>query len=201
MKFVASSKIQSVVLNDSVGSGSVPFIRGGKQTTLPSEHTYSGAIYGRIKGTGLSFKGIEMQTLVTTPTEVIGFGAAGNVVWRKPLNGLKASNQALDAVKLTAKDKDSINFLVGMPIRSRMIRHLTDASNYAIGVISGAVILDQVSDQLIGNGLGSHNRDQIDNEQVRDLVEEVGENLLDGEEESEEQEADYSYDDGGDFDF
>ena len=63
------------------------------------------------------------------------------------------------------------------------------------------MILDQVSDQLIGNGLGSHNRDQIDNEQVRDLVEEVGENLLDGEEESEEQEADYSYDDGGDFDF
>jgi hypothetical protein len=199
MKFVTSNKIQSVEMNGSVGTQL--FVKGGRKTALPSEHTYSGVIYGRIKGTGLSLKGIEMQTLVTTPTEVIVFGAAGNVVWRKPLNGLQASNQALDAVKLTAKDKDSINFVVGMPIRSRMIRHLTDASTYALGVVTGAVILDQVSGEFIGNGTGSHSRDEIDPEHIRDLVEEVGENFVDGEEENEEQEADYSYDDGGDFDF
>lgn len=199
MKFVKSDKIESVVFNKSVADFGQ--ILGGKKINFPSEELYSGVIYGRIKGTGVSLKGLETQALVTTPTEVVIYGKEGRVVWRKPLKGLKASNQALDAVKVMASDRESVNFTVGMPIRSRMIQHLTDATNYSIGLVAGAVVLDQVSGQILSGGSASENRDDINSDRLRDLAEEVGENFLDGDEEGEQQEEEDSYDDGGDFDF
>ena len=199
MKFVKSNKIESVVFNKSAADFGQ--ILGGKKIKFPSEELYSGVIYGRIKGTGVSLKGLETQALVTTPTEVVIYGKEGRVVWRKPLKGLKASNQALDAVKVTASDRESVNFIVGMPIRSRIIQHLLDASNYSIGLVAGSIVLDQISGQISNGGPTSNSRDEIDSERVRDLVEEVGENLADEDEESEEEDDGYSYDDGGDFDF
>jgi hypothetical protein len=82
-----------------------------------------------------------------------------------------------------------------------MIQHLSDASNYSIGLVAGSIVLDQISGQISNGGPISNGRDEIDSERVRDLVEEVGENLADQDEESEEEDEGYSYDDGGDFDF
>jgi hypothetical protein len=199
MKFVKSDKIESVVFNKSAADFGQ--ILGGKKINFPSDEVYSGVIYGRIKGTGVSLKGLETQALVTTPKEVVIYGKEGRVVWRKPLKGLKASNQALDAVKVTASDRESVNFIVGMPIRSRMIQHLSDASNYSLGLVAGAIVLDQVTSEISNSGSIPQGRDEIDSERVRDFVEEVGENLGDEDEESEETDEGYSYDDGGDFDF
>jgi hypothetical protein len=199
MKFVKSEKIESVVFNKSAADFVQIF--GVKKINFPSDELYSGVIYGRIKGTGVSLKGLETQALVTTPKEVVIYGKEGRVVWRKPLKGLKASNQALDAVKVTASDRESVNFIVGMPIRPRMIQHLSDASNYSIGLVAGAIVLDQVTGEISSSGSISQGRDEIDSERVRDFVEEVGENLADEDEESEGADEGYSYDDGGDFDF
>jgi hypothetical protein len=82
-----------------------------------------------------------------------------------------------------------------------MIQHLSDAANYSIGLVAGSIVLDQISGQISNGGPTSNSRDEIDSERVRDLVEEVGENLADEDEESEEEDEGYSYDDGGDFDF
>jgi hypothetical protein len=82
-----------------------------------------------------------------------------------------------------------------------MIQHLSDASNYSIGLVAGAIVLDQASGEISNGGSTSQGRDEIDSERVRDFVEEVGENLADEDEESEETVEGYSYDDGGDFDF
>lgn len=199
MKFVKSDKIESVVFNKSAADFGQ--ILGGKKINFPSDELYSGVIYGRIKGTGVSMKGLETQALVTTPTEVIIYGKEGRVVWRKPLKGLKASNQALDAVKVTASDRESVNFIVGMPIRSRMIQHLSAASNLSIGLIAGAIVLDQATGEISNTGSISQGRDEIDSDRLRDFVEEVGENFSDEDDESEETDEENSYNDGGDFDF
>lgn len=94
---------------------------------IPPDVRFSGAILGRIKGTGISLRGIEFMVMVTTETEAIVYGRNGEIRWRKPLSGMSASRQALDSVRFVARDGDEIKFVTGFPPRKKVINHLIAA--------------------------------------------------------------------------
>jgi hypothetical protein len=66
---------------------------------------------GSIKDQGVSLKGLEFIILGTSPTEIVIFGSDSEVEWRKPLAGLGAENQSVDAVWIKASDGEVIRFL------------------------------------------------------------------------------------------
>lgn len=165
----------------------------------------SGAVLGRIKGTGISFRGIEYQAMVTTPQEVIIVGKDGAIRWQKALQGLKVGNQALDAVRLTAADGDSVNFVVGTPNRPRVIKHLRAAAGLASGIVAGAAALMTTPNGVFGLPGNSESHQRLTPDQIRDLIEEAGDVFMEDEETEEGGYEDVyddggdSYDDGGDF--
>ena len=119
MKFVTRSNGQSVALNDGVTES--------RLNLIPADLSFSGVMLGRIKGTGVSLRGLEFMVLVTTPTEAIVFGRDGVTRWRKPLAGMTASNQALDAVRFVSADGEEMKFITGSPSRSEIINHMVEA--------------------------------------------------------------------------
>ena len=94
---------------------------------IPADQLFSGVMLGRIKGKGISVRGLEFMVLVTTPTEAIVYGRNGVIQWRKPLLGMKASKQAFDSVRFIAADGAEIKFITGFPPRKKIIQHLAEA--------------------------------------------------------------------------
>ena len=123
MKFVNKSAGKSVGINMRVSDKLLE--------AIPVSVKFSGAVLGRIKGTGLSFKGIEQMVLLTTPSEAIVYGTDGQEKWRKPLMGMIAENQSLDAVRFIASDGDEIKFVTGAPSRSKIIAHIVASVDFA----------------------------------------------------------------------
>jgi hypothetical protein len=119
MKFVARADGHSVALTMGISDGRLQII--------PENVQFSGVVLGRIKNTGISIRGIEFMLLVTTPNEVIVYGDAGVIHWRKPLAGMKAENQFIDAVRFIAADGEQIRFVTGFPPRKKVINHLIEA--------------------------------------------------------------------------
>ena len=97
---------------------------------IPANVKFSLAVYGRIKGSGISWKGLEGMFLLVTPSEVIVYGAHGREWWRKPLIGIRVKKQALDAIKLRAADGDEIKFVTGV-MRGQTIAHMAAAVEFA----------------------------------------------------------------------
>jgi hypothetical protein len=119
MRFVTRSEGHSVAKNLGVSDALLNLI--------PPDVQFSAVILGRIKGTGISMRGIEFMVMVTTPTEAIVYGRNGEIRWKKPLSGMTASRQALDSVRFVPTDGDGINFITGFPSRRRVIKHLVAA--------------------------------------------------------------------------
>lgn len=126
MQFVTRANGHSVALTMGLSDSHLNLI--------PADLTFSGVMLGRIKGTGISIKGLEFMVLVTTPTEAIVFGRNGATHWRKPLAGMTASNQGLDSVRFVAGDGSDIKFITGFPPRAKIIRHLFAAELNARGL-------------------------------------------------------------------
>lgn len=158
----------------------------------------SGAILGRIKGTGFSLRGLEPQILVSTPKDVVIIGRKGAIRWRKPLLGLRVGNQSIDAVRLTAADGDSVNFTVGLPLRPRVIKHLRLATELAAGIVAGSAALMTTLNGTFGLPGDSESHQRLTPDQIRDLVQEAGEMVMQ-DEESDESEFEETYEDDGDF--
>lgn len=76
---------------------------------------------GRVKGKGVSPRGLEFMTLAVCPPDLVVFGRKSAEVWRKPLKGMKAEPQAIDAVRFTAADGESIRWITGLPYRKQLI--------------------------------------------------------------------------------
>ena len=123
MKFVTRSEGQTVALTMGVSDALLSLI--------PAHVTFSGVMLGRIKGTGISVRGIEFMVLVTTPSEAIVYGRNGEVRWEKPLAGMTASRQGIDAVRFIAADGQQIRFVTGFPPRKKVIKHLVEAERYS----------------------------------------------------------------------
>jgi len=126
MQFVTRANGHSVALTMGVSDNLLNFI--------PADLTFSGVMLGRIKGTGISIKGLEFLVLVTTPTAAIVFGGTGARHWRTPLAGLTAIHQGLDSVRFVAADGSDIKFITGFPPRAKIIRHLFAAELNARGL-------------------------------------------------------------------
>ena len=132
MKFVQNIIGNQVALTPGVNSSLL-----GR---VPSGIYFSGAMMGRIKGTGISIKGLEMMILITTRDEVVVFGQDSVEHWRKPLVGMVCENQALDAVRFTAVDGDSIRFVTGTPSRKKILSHMQNAISFAATGEEGEVV-------------------------------------------------------------
>ena len=97
---------------------------------IPATVKFSLAVYGRIKGSGISWKGLDGMFLLVTPSEVIVYGAHGREWWRKPLIGMRVEKQALDAIRFLAADGDEIKFATGV-MRGKTIAHMAAAAEFA----------------------------------------------------------------------
>jgi hypothetical protein len=123
MRFVTRSEGHSVAKNMGVSDALLNLI--------PPDVQFSAVILGRIKGTGISMRGIEFMVMVTTPTEAIVYGRNGEIRWKKPLAGMTSSRQALDSVRFVPKDGDEIKFITGFPSRRRVIKHFVEAEEFS----------------------------------------------------------------------
>lgn len=142
MKFVENVNGAQVALT--------PGINGSLLGRVPSGIYFSGAMAGRIKGTGISIKGIEMMILVTTRDEAVVFGYDSVEHWRKPLVGMVCENQALDAVRFTAVDGDSIRFVTGTPSRKKILSHMQLAISFAATDEEGEIVV--ADSENVGSG-------------------------------------------------
>lgn len=68
---------------------------------------------GRIKGQGLSLRGIELMTLYVAPPDLVILGRSSRELWRKPIAGMNAEKSGVDCVKFTAADGEKVSFLAG----------------------------------------------------------------------------------------
>lgn len=118
-----------------------PGVNGSLLGRVPSGIYFSGAMAGRIKGSGISITGIEMMILVTTRDEAVVFGRDSVEHWRKPLVGMVCENQALDAVRFTAADGNSIRFATGIPSRNKILNHMQNAISFAATDEEGEIVL------------------------------------------------------------
>lgn len=189
MQFVSPNQLTQVELYKSPNLG--PLAKKCQPSSLPQDMKISGAAYTRIKGTGVGFKGIELQLLVTTPDELLIFRPDGSTIYRRPLTGMRIGKQALDAIRIVSRDQEKIDIVVGLAMRSRVMEHLYAAISAVSGVplLADGVIAGSAAAAVVA-GSGGNDRQALSAEDLKDIVEDVAD-VFQSEEDDEQTSDDY----------